>query len=44
MTTTTSFIVTGMTCRHCVSAVTDESSSIPGVETVDEAGYQVAWP
>lgn len=44
MTTTTSFSVTGMTCGHCLSAVTDELSSIPGVETVDEAGNQVAWP
>jgi len=35
MTTTTSFSVTGMTCGHCVSAVTDELTGIPGVETVN---------
>ena len=35
MTTTTSFSVTGMTCGHCVSAVTDELTIIPGVETVN---------
>jgi copper ion binding protein len=29
------FTVTGMTCGHCVQAVTDEISAIDGVESVD---------
>ncbi len=33
--TTTNYTVTGMTCRHCVSAVTDEVSALPGVTSVD---------
>ena len=28
------FHVTGMTCDHCVAAVTEEVGAIPGVETV----------
>lgn len=32
---TTTIDVTGMTCEHCVSAVTSELSSIPGVTAVD---------
>ena len=32
---TTTFGVTGMTCGHCVSSVTEEVQEIPGVETVD---------
>ncbi len=28
------FQVTGMTCDHCVAAVTEEVSAIPGVERV----------
>lgn len=35
MSTTTAFTVTGMTCGHCVSAVTEELSAIDGVEQVD---------
>jgi copper chaperone len=31
---TQSFRVTGMTCGHCVSAVTQEVSAIPGVDGV----------
>jgi len=31
---TTSYGVTGMTCVHCVAAVTDEIGSIAGVSTV----------
>jgi copper chaperone len=31
---TTSYGVTGMTCAHCVAAVTEEVGSIPGVSTV----------
>jgi copper chaperone len=27
--------VTGMTCGHCVSSVTEEVQEIPGVEKVD---------
>ena len=31
---TQSFTVTGMTCGHCASAVTDELTSLPGVTEV----------
>jgi copper chaperone CopZ len=31
---TTTWTVTGMTCGHCVKAVTDEVSAIPGVSEV----------
>ena len=31
----TSYTVTGMTCEHCVGAVTREVSAVPGVEAVD---------
>ena len=34
MSTTTSFGVDGMTCGHCVSAVTSELSALPGVHDV----------
>ena len=30
----TNYNVTGMTCGHCVAAVTDEVSAIPGVSEV----------
>lgn len=30
----TSYIVSGMTCGHCVSAVTEELSSLPDVTSV----------
>ena len=33
--TTTRFTVVGMTCEHCVRAVTEEVSAIPGVTDVD---------
>jgi copper chaperone len=33
----TTYTVTGMTCGHCVSSVTEEVQEIPGVETVDVA-------
>lgn len=38
-----SFTVTGMTCSHCVQAVTDEFRSLPGVTavSVDLAGGTV---
>lgn len=31
----TEFLVTGMTCGHCVSSVTEEVSAIDGVESVE---------
>jgi copper chaperone len=33
--TVTSYSVSGMTCGHCVSAVTTEVSKLPGVADVD---------
>jgi copper chaperone len=32
--TTTTYSVTGMTCGHCVSAVTEEIKKLPGVQDV----------
>ena len=32
---TKAYVVEGMTCRHCVQAVTDEVGSLPGVDSVD---------
>ena len=32
---TATFTVTGMTCGHCVSSVTEEVSQVPGVTAVD---------
>ena len=32
--TTAQFQVTGMTCSHCVQAVTSEISELPGVDAV----------
>jgi copper chaperone len=32
---TTTYTVVGMTCGHCVSAVTEELSQVPGVTGVD---------
>ena len=32
---TASYTVAGMTCGHCVDAVTDEVSAVPGVTAVD---------
>ena len=34
-TTTATFSVTGMTCAHCVSAVTAELTALPGVTAVE---------
>ena len=33
--TTATYIVSGMTCGHCVSAVTEEVTAVPGVTGVD---------
>ncbi|HWM72516.1 MAG TPA: heavy-metal-associated domain-containing protein [Nocardioides sp.] len=35
MSDTRSYTVTGMTCAHCVSSVTEEVQEIPGIESVD---------
>jgi copper chaperone len=32
---TATYTVVGMTCGHCVSAVTEEVSQVPGVTEVD---------
>ena len=32
---TATYTVTGMTCGHCVSSVTEEVSELPGVQKVD---------
>lgn len=32
--TTTDYLVTGMTCNHCVASVTEEVSELAGVEGV----------
>lgn len=32
--TTSTFTVTGMTCRHCVASVTEEVEELPGVDGV----------
>lgn len=37
MTTTADYLVTGMTCGHCVAAVTEEISALPGVSDVTVA-------
>ncbi len=33
--TTATYTVTGMTCGHCVSSVTEEVSGVPGVSNVE---------
>jgi copper ion binding protein len=35
MSTATTYTVVGMTCGHCVNAVTEEVSEVPGVTGVD---------
>ena len=35
MSVTSTYTVTGMTCGHCVSAVTSELKDLPGVTDVD---------
>lgn len=37
MSTTATYAVTGMTCDHCVRAVTTELLGVPGVRSVDVA-------
>ncbi|MET8148344.1 heavy-metal-associated domain-containing protein [Actinoplanes sp. NPDC049668] len=34
MSVTTTYTVTGMTCTHCVQAVTSEIAELPGVTSV----------
>jgi copper chaperone CopZ len=34
-TSTSTYTVTGLTCGHCVSSVTEEVQAISGVESVD---------
>jgi len=34
MSTTSTYAVAGMTCGHCVSAVTEEVNALPGVTNV----------
>ena len=35
MSVSSSYVVTGMTCQHCVNAVTEEVSAVGGVTRVD---------
>lgn len=35
MTTTATYTVSGMTCGHCVNAVSSEIAKLPGVSSVD---------
>ena len=35
--TTETYRVSGMTCEHCIAAVTDEITSLPGVASVSIA-------
>lgn len=35
--TSTAYVVTGMTCQHCVHAVTEELTALDGVSQVDVA-------
>lgn len=35
MSQTSTYTVTGMTCGHCVSSVTEEIQELPGVGSVD---------
>jgi len=34
MSVTSTYTVTGMTCQHCVQAVTGELTALPGVDAV----------
>lgn len=33
--TTTDYIVTGMTCEHCVASIRRELGEVPGIENID---------
>jgi len=35
MSSTTAYQVTGMTCAHCEAAVTEEITTIPGVQVIE---------
>lgn len=35
MSQTSTYIVSGMTCEHCVLSVTEEVGAVPGVQAVD---------
>lgn len=35
MSQSTKIVVHGMTCGHCVNAVTEELTEVPGVQSVD---------
>lgn len=35
--TTSTYAVTGLTCAHCVAAVTEELTAVAGVDRVDVA-------
>jgi copper chaperone len=37
MSDTRTYTVSGMTCSHCVSSVTEEVQELPGVENVEVA-------
>jgi copper chaperone CopZ len=37
MSQTSTYVVAGMTCGHCVASVTEEVQEVPGVENVDVA-------
>lgn len=34
-TTSTTYVVAGMTCQHCVASVTEEVGEVPGVDGVE---------
>ena len=34
MSVTSTYTVTGMTCEHCINAVTSELTALPGVDAV----------
>jgi len=40
MSSTHHYTVTGMTCGHCVTSVTEEVQEIPGVE---DASVDIVW-
>ena len=44
MTTTATYTVTGMTCAHCVAAVTEEVGQLDGVTTSTSTCAPAATP